>query len=125
MQRHFYLQFSEFLLISYVNSAFRRTLPSAEHLREEADGELLIGEAVDEDVNIYDSVDVEWAITTRFNAKKGFMILKDQPGHILNPMVAGGLVTQAGVDATAPFPRTSAFEHVQFKDINLRGYVIE
>ena len=81
--------------------------------------------AVDDDVNIYDPVDVEWAITTRFNAKKGFMILKDQPGHILNPMVEGGLVTKFGVDATAPFPRTSAFERVKFKDVNLKDYVIE
>ncbi len=81
--------------------------------------------AVDEDVNIYDPVDVEWAITTRFNAKKGFLILKDQPGHILNPMVEGGLVTKVGVDATAPFPRTPAFERVKFKDVNLEDYVIE
>jgi 2,5-furandicarboxylate decarboxylase 1 len=81
--------------------------------------------AVDEDVNIYDPVDVEWAITTRFNAKKGLMILKDQPGHILNPMVEDGLVTKVGVDATAPFPQTSAFERVKFKDVNLEDYVIE
>ena len=81
--------------------------------------------AVDDDVNIYDPIDVEWAITTRFNAKKGFMMLKDQPGHILNPMVENGLVTKVGVDATAPFPRTAAFERVKFKDVNLKDYVIE
>lgn len=81
--------------------------------------------AVDDDVNIYDPIDVEWAITTRFNAKKGFMLLKDQPGHILNPMVENGLVTKVGVDATAPFPRTAAFERVKFKDVNLKDFVIE
>jgi 2,5-furandicarboxylate decarboxylase 1 len=81
--------------------------------------------AVDDDVNIYDPIDVEWAITTRFNAKKGFMMLRDQPGHILNPMVENGLVTKVGVDATAPFPRTAAFERVKFKDVNLKDYVIE
>jgi 2,5-furandicarboxylate decarboxylase 1 len=81
--------------------------------------------AVDDDVNIYDPIDVEWAITTRFNAKKGFMMLKDQPGHILNPMVENGLVTKVGVDATAPFPRTAAFERVKFKEVNLKDYVIE
>jgi 2,5-furandicarboxylate decarboxylase 1 len=53
------------------------------------------------------------------------MILKDQPGHILNPMVEGGLVTKVGVDATVPFPRTSAFERVKFKDVDLKKHVIE
>jgi len=80
--------------------------------------------AVDSDVNLYDAVDVEWAFTTRFNAKKGFIILKDDPGHILNPMVEGGLVTKIGVDATAPFPRTSAFERVKFKEVNMKNYVL-
>ncbi|MGQ9645166.1 MAG: UbiD family decarboxylase [Thermodesulfobacteriota bacterium] len=81
--------------------------------------------AVDTDVNIYDAVDVEWAFTTRFNAKKGFIILKDQEGHILNPMVQGGLVTKVGIDATAPYPRTPAFERVKFKEVNLKDYVIK
>ncbi|WP_367359410.1 UbiD family decarboxylase [Syntrophus sp. (in: bacteria)] len=81
--------------------------------------------AVDDDVNIYDPIDVEWAITTRFNAKKGFIVLKDQPGHILNPMVEDGLVTKVGVDATAPYPRTSSFERVKFKDVDLGKFVIQ
>ena len=81
--------------------------------------------AVDTDVNIYDPVDVEWAYTTRFNAKKGFILLKDQEGHILNPMVQGGLVTKVGVDATAPYPRTPPFERVKFKEVNLKDYVIK
>ncbi len=81
--------------------------------------------AVDTDVNIYDCNDVDWAITTRFNAKKGFIMLPDQPGHILNPMVEGGLVTKVGIDATAPYPRTSTFERVQFKDVNLKNYKIK
>lgn len=81
--------------------------------------------AVDTDVNIYDPIDVEWAFTTRFDAKKGFMMLPDQEGHILNPMVKGGIVTKVGIDATAPYPRTDAFERTQFKDVNLKDYVIQ
>jgi 2,5-furandicarboxylate decarboxylase 1 len=81
--------------------------------------------AVDTDVNIYDPIDVQWAFTTRFNAKKGFTILPDQEGHILNPMVRGGLVTKVGIDATAPYPRTDTFERVQFKDVNLKDYDIK
>jgi 2,5-furandicarboxylate decarboxylase 1 len=81
--------------------------------------------AVDTDVNIYDPIDVEWAITTRFNAKKGFIILPDEVGHILNPMVDRGKVTKFGIDATAPYPRTSIFERVKFKDVNLKNYNIK
>jgi 2,5-furandicarboxylate decarboxylase 1 len=81
--------------------------------------------AVDSDINIYDPVDVQWAFTTRFNAKKGFIVLKDQPGHPLNPMVERGLVTKVGIDATAPYPRISCFERPKFKEVNLKDYVIK
>lgn len=42
---------------------------------------------VDTDVNLYDAVDVDWAITTRFNADIDLVILPNQEGHILNPIV--------------------------------------
>lgn len=80
--------------------------------------------AVDTDVDLYDPIDVEWAFTTRFDAKKGFLILPDQEGHILNPMVKQGRVTKVGIDATAPFPRTGAFERAQFKAVNLQDFDI-
>ena len=81
--------------------------------------------AVDTDVNLYDPIDVEWAFTTRFDAKKGFIMLPDQVGHPLNPMVKDGLVTKVGIDATAPYPRTPAFERAQFKTVNLKDFVIK
>lgn len=81
--------------------------------------------AVDTDVNIYDPTDVNWAITTRLNARKGLIIMKDQPGFGEHPMVEGGLTTKVGVDATVPLPRSSAFERVKFKEVNLKDYVIE
>jgi 2,5-furandicarboxylate decarboxylase 1 len=87
--------------------------------------------AVDMDVNLYDPIDVNWALTTRFNADIGLIILKDQQGHILNPMVRitpdgrGGTVTKVGLDATAPFPKTSTFERVRFKEVDLKNYEIK
>jgi 2,5-furandicarboxylate decarboxylase 1 len=87
--------------------------------------------AVDTDVNLYDPLDVNWALTTRFNADTGLIILKNQQGHILNPMVRitpdgrGGTVTKVGLDATAPFPKTSTFERVRFKEVDLNKYRIE
>ena len=89
------------------------------------------GVDVDTDVNLYDPLDVNWALTTRFNADTGLIILKNQQGHILNPMVRinpdekGGTVTKVGLDATAPFPKTSTFERVRFKEVDLNKYRIE
>jgi 2,5-furandicarboxylate decarboxylase 1 len=86
--------------------------------------------AVDTDVDLYDPIDVDWAITTRFNPDKDLIIMKRQAGHILNPMVQvrkdgkSGTVTKMGIDATVPVPRTSRFERVKFKDVNLQDYEI-
>jgi len=86
--------------------------------------------AVDTDVNLYDPNDVNWAITTRFNPDSDLVLLKNQMGHILNPMVKmnpdgkGGTVTKMGVDATAPYPKTKIFERVKFMEVNLNNYEI-
>jgi len=40
---------------------------------------------VDEDVDIYDSLAVEWAIATRFQADKDLVIKEKQPGSSLDP----------------------------------------
>jgi UbiD family decarboxylase len=85
---------------------------------------------VDKDVNLYDPNEVNWAITTRFNPDRDLIILPDQIGHILNPMVKidpdgkGGTVTKMGIDATAPYPMTSNFRRVSFMDVNLKNYEI-
>ncbi len=59
--------------------------------------------AVDEDVNLYDPNDVNWAITTCFNPDRDLILMKDQAGHMLNPMVNP---TQLAV--SIPFTRPSA-----------------
>jgi len=85
---------------------------------------------VDNDVDLYDPNEVNWAITTRFNPDRDLIILPDQTGHILNPMVKinpdgkGGTVTKMGIDATAPYPRTDNFRRVSFMDVNLKNYTI-
>ena len=87
--------------------------------------------AVDMDVNLYDPIEVNWAINTRLNPDTNLLIMKNQKGHILNPMVRinpngrGGTVTKIGIDATAPYPRTKKFERVSFKEVDLRNYQIQ
>jgi 2,5-furandicarboxylate decarboxylase 1 len=66
---------------------------------------------VDDDINIYDPNDVEWAIATRFQADKDAVILPRQGGSSLDP--SGDLTEgkkaatcKMGLDATIPFTAT-------------------
>lgn len=60
---------------------------------------------VDDDVNIFDPHDVEWAVATRFQADRGLVVLADQPSSSLDPSAhhAPGQKSRTakmGVDAT-------------------------
>ena len=63
---------------------------------------------VDEDINIRDMRDVEWAIATRFQADRDLIVLEDQPGSSLDPSathVPGqkARTSKMGLDATIPW----------------------
>jgi 2,5-furandicarboxylate decarboxylase 1 len=85
---------------------------------------------VDIDVDLFDAVDVEWATTTRFDPGQDLMILPDQEGHILNPVVKlspdgkGGTITKIGIDEMAPHQGGFPFQRVRFKDLDLSRYEI-
>lgn len=86
---------------------------------------------VDTDVNLYDAVDVDWAITTRCDVATDLVILPAQDGHILNPIVKvnadgrGGTVTKIGIDALVPFAADrKLFTRVKFKEVDLGQYDI-
>jgi len=86
---------------------------------------------VDTDVDIFDASDVDWAITTRFNADTDLVLLRGAEGHILNPIVTidpdgkGGKVTKVGIDAMVPFDQQNEkFERVKFKPVDLKNYDI-
>ncbi len=73
---------------------------------------------VDEDINIYDPHEVEWAIATRFQADKNAVILSNQPGSSLDPsgdLTEGKKATtaKAGLDATVPLVTTGKGFHKQ------------
>jgi UbiD family decarboxylase len=63
---------------------------------------------VDEDVNLFDPNDVEWAIATRFQADRDLVVLVDQPSSSLDPSAhhAPGQKSRTakmGLDATVPW----------------------
>jgi 2,5-furandicarboxylate decarboxylase 1 len=84
---------------------------------------------VDEDINIYDPHDVEWAIATRFQADKNTVILSNQPGSSLDPsgdLSEGKKATtaKAGLDATAPLVTTGkGFSKVDYVKVDLNNYL--
>ena len=84
---------------------------------------------VDDDINIYDSQDVEWAIATRFQADKNLIVLANQPGSSLDPSgdLSEGkkaITAKAGVDATAPLASTGkGFKKQDYLKVDLNKYL--
>lgn len=84
---------------------------------------------VDEDINIYDPHDVEWAIATRLQADKNTVILSNLPGSSLDPsgdLTEGKKATtaKAGLDATAPLVATGkGFKKEQYVKVDLNKYL--
>jgi len=65
---------------------------------------------VDEDINIYDPSDVEYAFATRVRADRDVMIITNVRGSSLDPCRIGdGLNVKAGVDATMPLGQEDDF----------------
>jgi 2,5-furandicarboxylate decarboxylase 1 len=57
---------------------------------------------VDRDVNIYDPVDVEWAIATRCQAGRDVFVVSRALGNKLDPSSDDGVSDKMGIDATVP-----------------------
>ncbi|MDI6825863.1 MAG: UbiD family decarboxylase [Candidatus Aenigmarchaeota archaeon] len=84
---------------------------------------------VDEDINIYDPHDVEWAIATRFQANKNAIILSNQPGSSLDPsadLTEGkkAITSKMGLDATTPEATTGkGFKKENYRKVDLNNYL--
>jgi 2,5-furandicarboxylate decarboxylase 1 len=84
---------------------------------------------VDDDINIYDPNDVEWAIATRFQADKNAVILPNQRGSSLDP--SGDLTEgrkartcKMGLDATIPFGKTDkSFTKEKYRKVDLNEFL--
>lgn len=81
--------------------------------------------AVNSDVDIYDSEDVERAMVTRCDPEKDIIIIPAAFGHELNPITKNGLGGKMGFDCTYPVPKPEKYEKVQFMDVNLSDYKIK
>ncbi len=84
---------------------------------------------VDDDINIYDHNDVEWAIATRFQADKAAVIMSNQRGSSLDP--SGDLTEgkkartcKMGLDATVPLRGTGkGFKKDEYRKVDLNKFM--
>jgi UbiD family decarboxylase len=67
---------------------------------------------VDEDIDIENPEEVEWAMATRFQAKTR-MIIKEEQGSSLDPSSEGGITSKVGFDLTMPLERKERFLRVK------------
>jgi len=97
---------------------------------------------VDEDVNIHDPTEVEWAVATRFQADRDLVVIHGAQGSLLDPSTTvnaaamgqtevpqeqQGISSKVGFDATKPVSYTAhVFTRVRIPgvdEINLKDYV--
>ncbi|MCJ2520843.1 MAG: UbiD family decarboxylase [Candidatus Thermoplasmatota archaeon] len=60
---------------------------------------------VDEDIDIYDDRDVEWAVATRFQADRDLVLIHSAKGSSIDPS-AGATTSKMGLDATKTLGHT-------------------
>jgi len=84
---------------------------------------------VDDDINIFDPHDVEWALATRFQADRDSTILSYQPGSSLDPSAIyekgqKTMTCKQGLDATIPFGEDKEeWKRVEYPKITLDEYL--
>ena len=72
---------------------------------------------VDEDVDIHNPTEVEWAVATRFQADRDLVIVPESQGSKLDPSNRDGVGAKMGLDATKPL----AAAEMVFKRIHVPG----
>ncbi|OYX80619.1 MAG: 3-octaprenyl-4-hydroxybenzoate carboxy-lyase, partial [Bradyrhizobium sp. 35-63-5] len=72
---------------------------------------------VDEDVDIHNPAEVEWAVSTRFQADRDLLIVPESQGSKLDPSTRNGVGAKMGMDATKPLDA----DEMKFKRIRVPG----
>ena len=69
---------------------------------------------VDDDIDIYNPHEVEWAISSRFQADRDLVILNDLGGSFIDPSTRDGCISaKMGLDATKPLNQAEKFEKIK------------
>ncbi|MCM3568460.1 UbiD family decarboxylase [Neobacillus mesonae] len=74
---------------------------------------------VDEDVDIYNLEEVEWALATRFQAEKDLVVINGSLGSKLDPSTNKGVGSKVGFDCTVPLnSEPMEYEKIQIPGMN-------
>lgn len=76
---------------------------------------------VDDDIDIDDPYEVEWALATRFQADRDLVTKENEKGSSLDPSADPTTykTTKMGMDATAPLDRKEKFKKEEYGKVNL------
>ncbi len=74
---------------------------------------------VDDDIDIRDWADVEYALATRMEASKDIFMLPAARGHEYVRVSDRGMRTKLGIDATVPFAEKARFARCEFKPVQI------
>jgi 2,5-furandicarboxylate decarboxylase 1 len=100
----------------------RKSLPAQEGLQRNAimaafgalkDLDLVI--VVDEDIDIRDPADVEYALATRMEASRDLIVIPEARGHEYVRAGNNGIRAKLGVDATVPLEERERFRRMRFE----------
>lgn len=72
---------------------------------------------VDDDIDIRDPADVEYALATRMEASKDIVMVPGARGHEYVRVSNNGIRTKLGIDATVPFAEKARFARCVFKEV--------
>jgi 2,5-furandicarboxylate decarboxylase 1 len=81
---------------------------------------------VDKDIDIYNPLEVEWALATRFQADRDLVIKDKAPGSSLDPSADSGThaTTRGGFDLTKPLStQGKSFDKAPFPDVDLSQFL--
>ncbi|HLE14879.1 MAG TPA: UbiD family decarboxylase [Anaerolineales bacterium] len=81
---------------------------------------------VDRDIDIYNPLEVEWALATRFQGDRDLVILPRESGSSLDPSAEPGThsTTRIGFDLTKPLKSGGkSFERAAFPQVDLRRFL--
>lgn len=68
---------------------------------------------VDDDINVFDPEEIEYAIATRVKGDDDIVVVPGARGSSLDPAaLPDGTTTKVGVDATIPLDRSKKFQRV-------------
>jgi 2,5-furandicarboxylate decarboxylase 1 len=75
---------------------------------------------VDDDIDIRNPADVEYAVATRMEASRDLITIPGARGHEYVRIGNAGIRTKLGIDATVPFEERARFARCQFSPVDIR-----